>query len=169
MEKDGVYRDDYPTCAETYATLLVRGGEQDPEEVSALVSVEPNRMRCRRRQGRYADGEWKLLRPELPPVRLNVWSLSTKDVVQSRDSRRHVDWLLDLVKEKPAECAELRARGWSTEISVFWHSKSGHGGPTVEPSSMRVMADLGITLWIDVYDSDPVEDEADSDQEHASA
>jgi hypothetical protein len=169
METDGAYPDDYSTCARTYASLLIRGGSEDPEEVTAVRNVEPTTMRSKRRQGCYAHGVWSDQPPEGRPVRVNVWDLTTEGVVQSRDSRRHVDWLLDVVKEKTDECAQLRARGWSTEISVFWHFKSGHGGPTVEPSSMRIMADLGITLWFDVYDSDSVEDESEDDLEMDSA
>lgn len=87
-----------------------------------------------------------------------AWSQSTKGHVDSRDSRRHVDWLLAWLQGKTREVEQLQAAGWEVEISVFWHSKNGHGGPVVPPSSMKTMGELGITLGFDFYDSDPEEE-----------
>jgi hypothetical protein len=36
-------------------------------------------------------------------------------------------------------------------ISCYWCSAAGHGGPTVTPAQMRIMADCEIDLWFDFY------------------
>lgn len=52
----------------------------------------------------------------------------------------------------------LVARGWEPEISVFWMSDHGHGGPVLTPPTMARLAALGTHLWIDFYDSPPDEE-----------
>lgn len=43
---------------------------------------------------------------------------------------------------------------WDSNI-LFWDSKWGHGGPTLDAGSMRRLGELEISLWFDVYFSEP--------------
>ena len=55
------------------------------------------------------------------------------------------------------------SRTWATlciydQISCFWGSRCGHGGPTLSARQTRRLADLELELWFDVYfegDEDP--------------
>ena len=54
----------------------------DLEEVSERIGLTPSQTQLETRSGR----------------RLHVWFLGTRGNVDSRDSRRHIDWLLDRIE-----------------------------------------------------------------------
>lgn len=37
------------------------------------------------------------------------------------------------------------------DISVYWDSEAGHGGPTLPPALLQRLGNLGIELWFDIY------------------
>jgi hypothetical protein len=41
--------------------------------------------------------------------------------------------------------------GFKIDITSFWVSTSGNGGPTISPYQMRRLADLEIEIWWDIY------------------
>jgi hypothetical protein len=136
--------DDYGTCARTCATLLIYPVRTDPETITRRLGIEPTQWQCK--GGPMASS---LRRP--PRIaEIDLWSLSTKGRVESRDSRRHVDWLLDRIDEKAGELRSLQEEGARIAVSCFWLSLSGHGGPTISPAQMRRLGALNIELWFDV-------------------
>lgn len=143
--------DDYPTCADTFATLLVFTGDADPDAVTARLGIQPTGS-ARRGEVSTSDRGVRSLSS------VNLWSLRSKGSVDSRDSRRHVDWLLDRAESAAEALRTLQKEGCRTEIACHWVSKHGHGGPIIPPSQMRRLADLDIELWFDFYgpfDDDP--------------
>lgn len=155
MPEANDYDDDYGTCHAAHATLRIARGEADPATVTARLGLAPTMMKACGQAGAWRDGEWRALTPDGRVSPLNIWNLSTEGVMESRDSLRHIDHLLALLKGKDAAIASLQAEGWKIDIAVFWDSKWGHGGPTLTPSTMRRLAELGITIWYDVYFSKP--------------
>ena len=87
------------------------------------------------------------LRVFVEPEKPNL--LSSESHVASKDVRRHIDYVLDLIDRD----SELRAsiREHRSDITCFWASAQGHGGPTVSPQQMSRLASLGIDLWFDFY------------------
>ena len=137
-----VYDDGFAACARTHATLRVHAGDLDPDEVTRALGVEPDRVQ---RRGEPAD------RRGLRRVLLNGWFLSTKGKVESRDVRRHVDWLLDrLGDDAPAKLEHVRAAGARADVACDWVSATGSGGPILSPAQLRRLADLGLEVWFDV-------------------
>lgn len=141
------YYDDYATCAETYVTLCVYPPDTlDPVEVTARLGVEPSKS--------FRAGE---LQPTSSPRALarawsrSGWFLTSKGAVASRDVRRHIDWLLDRIGERPLAFAELRSAGCETVLSCFWAAARGHGGPMLWPDQLGRLAECGLELWFDVY------------------
>ena len=139
-----MYDDEYATCARTHATLLIYPGDIDPPQVTARLGVEPTRWQRRGESGHRAS------RPAWVAP-LNLWSLESKGNVESKDSRRHVDWLLDQLALREAAIRSLRAEDCKMAINCLWTTQSGHGGPMVPPEQMRKLADLDIELWFDFY------------------
>jgi hypothetical protein len=136
--------DDYPTCARTYATLCVYPGEVDPAEITDRLGIEPSSWQ---RRGEVTE------RADRPPkvATINGWFLGSKGRVESRDSRRHIDWLLDRVMPRAEAVRSLREKGCQMVINCYWLSRSGHGGPMIPPAQMMRLAELDIELWFDFY------------------
>jgi hypothetical protein len=135
-----MYDDHYATCSRTYATLAIK--HLAPGVVAERLGIEPSR---RQRKG-------ELIRPygaRIAPF--DAGFLSTRGIVESRDSRRHIDWLLDRIEAKAAEILRLQSEGCEMFVSCYWLSARGQGGPTISPGQMRRLGELNLELWFDIY------------------
>jgi hypothetical protein len=146
------YDRDYATCSRTWATLCIY--DLDPALVTEALGLEPTSACVNGERWRTSRG-WSR-----SSARRSSWRLTTRDVVSSRDSRAHLDWLLDRLEPLQEALERLRADGARIVISCFWGSLCGHGGPTLPARQMRRLADLKLELWFDVYfegdeDGDP--------------
>jgi hypothetical protein len=137
---DDDYDDGYPTCAETYVTLCMYPQEMDPREISKKLGVEPSSIQIR--------GETRLGGQAAP---INAWFLSSKGKVKSKDSRRHLDWILNQVVGKEKVLRAFFKKGTRANLSCFWRTKQGHGGPIQSPVQMGKIGKLGLELWYDFY------------------
>lgn len=138
------YDDNYATCHTTRATLCAYSSSLHPSEMTSILGVEPS--------------ETGLIGEKLRPWSKatyphNGWFLCSKGVIHSRDSRRHLDWILDQVE--PGRVHQLQERGARVVITCYWRSNSGHGGPTLGPSQLAKLAELNIEFWYDFYNSGP--------------
>jgi hypothetical protein len=132
---------DYPTCERTYATLRIYPESLDPSEVTARLGIEPSDwQRCG--ESRKAGSR---------PAKVHGWFLSSEAAVDSQDVRRHMDWLLSSIVPRADAILALQSHGCRMDVSCFWVSASGHGGPSVRPVQMRELARLNLELWFDVY------------------
>ena len=133
---------DYPTCAKTFATLRVYHDTADPQSVTAVLGITPTRS-WRRGESHGAT------RVATHPT--SAWCLCSEGAVASQDSLRHIEWLLAAIEPRHSGLRELRQQGHRTDISCYWLSESGHGGPTLTPDIMRQLAELELPVWFDVY------------------
>ena len=140
MHTETPYDDEYATCVSTFVSFRVMSEALSPESVTALLSVQPTRTQ---------------VRGELPapgskhPFKYGGWFLKSSGHVQSRDSRRHVDWLLEQLTGKAGAIAELKMQRHLVDLCIYWES-AGQGGPTLGPSHMVQLGELGIELWFDI-------------------
>ena len=122
------YNDACPTCRETHATFrLTRESGIDGAAITEKLRLEPSDMSAR------------------------TWLLESENEIQSLDTRRHIDHLLDQLEPRRVALETLRSQGYSTDVFCYWVSAGGHGGPTVSPEQAGRLADLGIELGFDVY------------------
>ena len=140
-----LYDDDYATCARTYVTLCIYPEDLDPPTVTARLGIEPTSWQRR------GESIWRDGRP-LPRIApLSGWFLRSREEVESKDSRRHLDWLLDRVIPVSDVMRALQAEGCRMNVWCYWLSQSGQGGPTLSTAQMRRMADLDLELWFDIH------------------
>jgi hypothetical protein len=133
------YNDDYPTCSSTYATLRIYPGDVSLDDITSRLNVTPTSTQTAEKR---------------PPGVMDLpagWFLCSKDAVQSRDVRRHIDWILDQIADKSNLFEALRVAGVQADLSCYWATASGHGGPSLWPTQMAILASLGLEIWFDVY------------------
>jgi len=134
------YNDEYATCAETYVTLIVRSPAGDPDRVTELLALQPTKSH---RSGEFnASGAI---------ARDSAWFLESRHAVDSRDVRRHVDWITSQFPRHESVFDQLREEGWETIVSVFWVSATGHGGPALDVEQVEGLFRLKLPIWFDVY------------------
>ena len=136
---------DYPTCAETYVTLRIFHDALEPPTISELLGITPTRS--------WRRGEAHGTR-QVVVFPTGAWLLSSESAIASQDSVRHLDWLLTEVEPRHGELRGLRDAGHRIDISCYWVSATGQGGPTLTPDIMRRLAKLELALWFDVYFAD---------------
>src|SRR2546423_15709456 len=134
------YDDSYATCASTYATLRVFSDTSSPEEVSEALGVAPTRSHLKGEE--FGPGSRRSA---------NGWFLESSHAVDSRDLRRHIDWLLDQVSAAGDAWPDLVAGGARADIFCYWESRSGHGGPQLSPSQMERLSEFGLSVGLDIY------------------
>ena len=139
-----MYDADCPACSETYATFHIVHDDLDPDAGSQQLELQPTEAI---RKGDVRNP--KARRPYI--YKRGGWRFRTESVVQSRDIRRHVDWLLDQLEPSSAQLKRLQAEGYEMEVFCYWVCAGEHGGPRLSPSQMRRLADLGIEIGFDIY------------------
>lgn len=136
------YDDAYETCVSTYASLRLFSDGVDPDSLTAILNLVPTTS-FRKGEPYGNHGHVR---------KFNGWLLliSSEHFIDSKDSRRHIDWILERIGNKSQELTGLRSKGVEIDISCLWLSK-GQGGPTISPQQMTELARLGIDVWWDVY------------------
>jgi hypothetical protein len=137
------FKDDYPTCKETSAVFRIFSDEIDPREITRLLGVEPSSIQIKGE--RKYPNKYKYINKE------NGWFLDSEDEIESKDLRRHLDWLLNKMGSSHNQLRELAGKG--AEITIFcpWRSASGQGGPTMDPQQMKLLGELNIELLFEFW------------------
>jgi len=138
------YDDSYPTCAETYSTLRVFSDDLAPGEITRALQIEPTESF--RKGDSHSQG--RLQR------KANGWFYSTQKLCDSKDTRRHIDAILAVLEGKTEWVQKIQHRGCTLDITSYWLSSNGHGGPWLMPEQMLKLGRMGISVWWDVYFSD---------------
>lgn len=134
------FDDDYPTCLETHVTLRVFSKTLTPSAITHALKVQPSDSFSMGQP----YGKKELLRRE------TGWLLSSKNTVKSRDTRRHVAWILEQLREKQASVQTPMQMGAEIDLSCYYVSV-GQGGPTMCAEQMSELGKLGLDVCWDIY------------------
>ena len=135
------YDDDYPTCYSTHASLCIYlPNRHDLAALSERLGVQPSRT--------HVNGEIRNGKVKRWPT---AWVLESSERIQSKDVRRHIDWLLQQIENKSEVLEELMDAGSDIHISCFWVSAVGHGGPMLDQDILKRIAKLNIGIAFDIY------------------
>lgn len=138
------YDDQFPTCLKTYATLRIFSNDIPAEEISTSLGVTPST--CFNKGEGFGSRGLKR--------KLNGWFLTTEGILESKDCRRHLDWVLASIESKKDKFIELREKLVEVDITCFWLS-GGQGGPIISSLQMKQLGALEIDIWWDVYFDQP--------------
>lgn len=131
-------------CERTDASLRIYSEEMTPLQITELLGMSPTSSvtKGQRIPTMFSD-QFRL-------GKLNGWFLSSEGVVESKDLRRHLDWLLDRLDRSAEELAKLQERqGVRMCVYCIWWSKYGGGGPSLWPEQMRQLAALNLECCFD--------------------
>jgi Domain of unknown function (DUF4279) len=138
------YDDTYPTCERTCATLRVYPGSVDPDLITARLGITPTQVNKK-------GASWRTARGHEHTRPLNAWFLASEGDVDSKDVRRHLDWLLARLGPVKDQLRELQSMPeMKMSIECVWWSAYGQGGPTLWPEQMQGMAELGLECGFDI-------------------
>ena len=148
------YIDDFLPCRYTHSTLYVISPDISADEISKRLQLKPSSVEIKGEKIRNHT------------IKQHSWSLISKDKVESKDSRRHIDWIIGLLIGKEDIISDLQRGGAKFVIGCFWVSNSGRGGPILDSSQMKFLGESNIDLFWDVLFKSGVSDhENESDGE----
>ncbi len=130
---------DYPSCLETRATLRIYSKTVSPIEITRRLGIEPT----------HSQNIGEPLHKD--KIKINGWFLSSKGHVKSHDSRKHVDWIFKRIGNKTKVLKYLQKNKCRMDISCYWLSRSGNGGPTISPKQSYLLSKANIDLGYDFY------------------
>ena len=136
----------YSSCSYTHVWLRVIHEQLDLAEISDLLGLEPTSTQV---AGDLASPKSDRKR------KYSGWFFESSGLVESRDSRDHFEWLLQRISGKGPVLTALAARGYLVDICCRWDSAQGDRGPTLDPTQMIKLGELGIETWFDVYFDQP--------------
>ena len=116
LENNTKYYDDYESCLKTYITLRIYTKEIDPNYVTNFLDIEPSEV---------------IIKGQKRKTSVNGWFLSSEEKISAKDCRKHFDWLISIIYSKKEQLDELRKNGFDIDISCYWGSMYGSGGPTL--------------------------------------
>lgn len=131
------YIDDYPTCDRTFVMLKVFN--LPPSVVTSSLGLEPTWTATRGA----ARMPWHHGSRQ---VETDYWRLDSEAAVDSFDTRRHLDWLLDRLEAAATALRNLRQEGAEIVIQCVWVSRQGDGGPILSPTQSRRLANLNLEI-----------------------
>lgn len=134
------YDDDFPTCRKTFSTLRIFSDTLQPEFISTTLGITPTDKFVK--GDLHGNGRFSR--------KFNGWLLSSEHAIDSKDSRKHVNWLVSVVANRETELKTLREMGAEIDISCLWIS-SGQGGPIMSPLQMKELCRLELEIWWDIY------------------
>jgi hypothetical protein len=145
LMKPADYDDDYPSCLKTRAMMRICNDDLDPERITCVLGIKPSGTQVKGRPHTRRSGV-----TSTPTI--GGWFLSSEGVINSRDVRRHVDWILGVLAGKEEALRRLQQEeGTWMDIFCYWLSAEGHGGPSLSPAIMRRLGQLELAIGFDIY------------------
>ena len=86
------YDDNYDTCEQTYSTLRVYSGDISPNIITIKLNIDPSSTQ--------EKGKFKRFGKMEKEIKKNGWFLTSENQVESKDTRRHIDWIINHIKSK---------------------------------------------------------------------
>jgi hypothetical protein len=138
------YNDTYETCERTIVELRIYSDSLVPAEISKCLSMTPSTSVTKGQLLISRSGDRQRV------GKVNSWILSSEQHINSKDARRHLDWLLDQISEVKSALGELHSSGKVTLYVVcIWWSAFGNGGPRFWPRQLQRLGELELELEID--------------------
>jgi len=145
------YDDNYSGCLRTYATLRIYPGEIHPQDVTAQLQITPSKFWVRD-ETLVAQSVQKSIQKAVPGAKaMHGWFLTTHGRLDSKDTRRHIDMLLQPLLPVAGVVESLQRQGAAMDIVCFWHASPQQGGPALAPQQLQALATLNIAIAWNIY------------------
>lgn len=132
---------------ETWVTLSISHKNLDPDEISALLQIEPDDVTRKGDDVAPPGTRWEY------PSSSNIWSLSSMDKVKNDQPKveLHLQWLLDKIYGKRPALQYIRDTGGTTDLRVHSEIWSWVHGFELENNMLLTLARYGLELHVIVH------------------
>lgn len=136
---------DYETCSECFVRLMIYTGAINPNEITKLLEVEPTYITLAGDKITNSLGRTR-------EVKNSGWFLSSEEIVNSKDLREHIDWIVSKISPFATNLKKIQEiKDIKLTLKCVWFSKFGHSGPVLWPEQMKALSDLDLECSFDIY------------------
>lgn len=143
---DKPYDDHYAACLRTYCTLRIYTGEKCPDKLSEILDCKPLSVWHKKEEG---PGQANSKPFNSKPF--NAWFYSSRNAIDSRESRRHLDYVLAILEGKKTQLDEYLGGQSYKDIICFWQSSGEQGGPVLNAKHAAILADFDLEISWNLY------------------
>jgi hypothetical protein len=127
-----------------YASFILSGTDLIPQDITSYFGINPSKS--------FTKGDIKLNGKKWPH---GYWALESSEFVKSSDLVNHIEWIIsEIEKIEPKPHEIIRNQEITARISCFWILSTGHDGLSLTTDLMKRIANLNISLELDVYCAD---------------
>lgn len=132
------------TPLDAWANFRVYHAELKPEEVSALLDLEPSQV--------WLKGDTiHLLDNSTRTAKTSGWLLSSYESLHDHSLNQHLKWLLTRLKGTSKALKYFRKRDFHIDVCLSWLANSSNTCPALTPEVMLTLGNLDIPACFDVY------------------
>ena len=155
MKKRNSYKKNYDTCELCYAEFVVIG--------DVFLNSHMDTTLFHTLSERKIDEIISFDCDSTGAERKYSYFLSSKDLVDSRDIRHHINWLLrNIARERKLILQMQNESGLEMFVRCIWWSKYGDGGPVLSNRQIRQLATLRLPCVFQFYASPNSVDEIEN-------
>ena len=85
--------------------------------------------------------------------KLSHWTISSDRIIDSKDARDHIDYVLDIIYPQKEHILKLQ-ENFTMGMKCVWFAKGVSGGPAVWPEQMSRLSELNLELGFSFYPAD---------------
>jgi len=125
----------------TYASLILRGKDLNPQKVIESIGITPSRS-FKRGDIRKGNKRW----PH------GYWELESTGIITSSNLSVHLEWLAEQIEpSKIALTNLLKRESIDAEISCFWILVTSHESLNLNSELLGMIASMGLRMSFDIY------------------
>jgi len=126
-------------CVRTFATFRVFSRKHTIDELNDILGIQPTKANDRNPSSRRENER-----------EFSIWTLSTKEALNSVDEHEHIDYLLSKLSGLATSLARLRQEGCLLDVFCYFEI-DGQGGPSLAKGQMKILSELGLDIVWDIY------------------
>lgn len=133
---------DLKNLARPYVKFILQGEPVDPDQITEVLGVLPAR--------RFKKGDSYGKKGNKRPI--GLWSISSRDIVESGDLQKHIVWILDLLEPVKDKLANFVSQeGIDASFKVVFNLFIHEWDDVISSTFIKRISDLNVHFKISIY------------------
>ena len=139
---DTRFKEENMNCEETHVVFRIMDDELNIAELTKSLNLKPDFYAIK---GQCIPGNNRGVL-----AKKNIWSI-TSEGLKTTSLENHIWHIVSQLNGRESVINQLKNDGVTVELSCFWMSATGQGGPIISNKALQTMSKLGLDLDFDIY------------------
>ena len=136
---------DYPSCDDVYVDFFVYCNFEKIKHCFPSDFIPTKQV--------IKGKSWVSKTGKIMTPKLSHWTISSDRIIDSKDVRDHIDYVLDIIYPQKKHILKLQ-ENFTMGMKCVWFAKGVSGGPAVWPEQMSRLSELNLELGFSFYPAD---------------